>query len=127
MTIEYIRKFASDCCTVISNYQEMVGKLMAGNEMDQAKLQMDQAKLQKAASAVHELYGHPSKISTEQIVEFWSANPSAMADTITKIASERIEAGKVDGSALGTPIAKRASAEDTDNRSADEIFWSKYN
>ena len=121
MTIEYIRKFASDCCTVISNYQEMVGKLMAGNK------EMDQAKLQKAASAVHELYGRPSKVSTDQIVEFWSANPSAMADTITKIASERIEAGKVDGSALGTPIAKRASAEDNDNRSADEIFWSKYN
>lgn len=119
MNFQQIRKFASDACTVIANYQEMVKSLMA----KQASA-IDENKLEKAANAVYELYDRPAKVSVDSIVDFWKSNPSAMADTITKIASEKKSAATLTGSNLGTAMPKKASAESED--SADATFWSRY-
>lgn len=121
MTYEQIKKFASDACALISNYQEVTAKLMkqAGALSDDAT-----AKLEKAANAVYEMYDRPAKIKVDDIVSFWKSNPAAMADTITKIASERRTTTSISGDNLGTAMPKKASAEDA--KSADEIFWSKY-
>jgi hypothetical protein len=89
-----------------------------------AGVSIDDAKLQKAANAVFELYDRPAKVSVDNIVDFWKNNPSAMADTITKIASEKMTKASIDGANLGTAMPKKASAESTE--SADSAFWSRY-
>ena len=117
MNLQQIKKFASDACEVISNYQSMVQQLMDKDGLDDAKLQ-------KAASAVYEMYDRPAKVSVDAIVDFWKSNPSAMADTITKIASERAANATIHGSNIGTALPKKASAESEE--SADNAFWSRY-
>ena len=121
MDFNHIKKFASDACTVISNYQEMVKELMAKKASE-----LDDAKLEKAANAVYEMYDRPAKVSVDAIVDFWKSNPSAMADTITKIASERTAAASIQGSNLGTALPKRASADVETETSADSAFWARY-
>lgn len=121
MDFGQIKKFASDACTIIANYQEMVKSLMA----KQANAgSIDDIKLEKAANAVYEMYDRPAKVSVDSIVDFWKSNPSAMADTITKIASERKAKASIEGSNLGTAMPKKASAESSE--SADDAFWSRY-
>ena len=131
MDFGQIRKFASDACTVIANYQAMVESLMAkqadAGHIDDSKLadsKLDDSKLEKAANAVYEMYDRPAKVSVDSIVDFWKSNPSAMADTITKIASERKAKASIEGSNLGTAMPKKASAESAE--SADDAFWSRY-
>lgn len=119
MDLQQIKKFASEACTIIDNYQTMVNTLMS------KQASVDTAKIEKAANAVYEAYGRPAKISVDSIVEFWGSNPSAMADTITKLASEKVESGKLTGSAIGTSMPKKASATD-ETVKADDAFWSKY-
>jgi hypothetical protein len=122
MDFGQIRKFASDACTIIANYQEMVKRLMA--KQASAGNKLDDSKLEKAANAVYEMYDRPAKVSVDSIVDFWKSNPSAMADTITKIASERKAKASIEGSNLGTAMPKKASAESSE--SADDAFWSRY-
>ena len=119
MDFNQIRKFASDACTVIANYQEMVKSLMT----KQAS-KLDDSKLEKAANAVYELYDRPAKVSVNDIVGFWKSNPSAMADTITKIASEKKATASIEGVNLGTAMPKKASVETAE--SADDAFWARY-
>lgn len=121
MDLGQIKKFASDACTVIANYQEMVKSLMAKSA---SAVVIDDAKLEKAANAVFELYDRPAKISVDNIVDFWKNNPSAMADTITKIASEKMTKASIDGATIGTAMPKKASAESAE--SADDAFWARY-
>lgn len=118
MNYEQIKKFASDACKLIANYQEITNKLMRGGLSDEAD-----EKLEKAANAVYEMYDRPAKISVSSIVDFWKTNPAAMADTITKIASEKSSAATLRGDNLGTTLPKKASAADL---SADDEFWGKY-
>ncbi len=131
MEFDKVKKFASDACTVIANYQEMVKSLMTKLASSDAaanaaapSVVIDDAKLEKAANAVFELYDRPAKISVDNIVDFWKNNPSAMADTITKIASEKMTKASIDGANLGTAMPKKASAETEE--SADSAFWSRY-
>jgi hypothetical protein len=123
MNLQQIRKFASDACTVIANYQEMVKSLMA-KQASAPAISIDEAKLEKAANAVFELYDRPAKVQVNDIVDFWKSNPSAMADTITKIASEKKASASINGSNLGTAMPKKASAEAAET--ADSAFWSRY-
>jgi hypothetical protein len=124
MDFGQIKKFASDACTVIANYQEMVKSLMEKQASAPEVVSIDDAKLQKAANAVYEMYDRPAKVSVDSIVDFWKSNPSAMADTITKIASERQAKASIEGSNIGTAMPKKASAESSE--SADAAFWSRY-
>ena len=141
MTIENIKKFASDACTVIDACQQMIADQEAeiaelrkkASEAPATKVEapvvsaapaMDSDKLMKAASAVYELYGSPSKVSAQAIADAWSEKPELMLNVIQKFASQLITSTNVSGAKLGEAIAKTASADkDTD---ADSQFWARY-
>jgi hypothetical protein len=86
---------------------------------------LDRSALLKAASAVHMLKGSPSAISVETIANAWESNPSSMAETITKLASEQTES-LVSGSHIVRAIKKTSSAEtESASETADDSFWSR--
>ena len=132
-----IKKFASDACTVISGCQEFIGELKAEldakdaqlrklsmNKSASADVKFDADMLQKAASAVHAVYGSPATVSAEDIAKAWKSNPGYTIGVINKLASELLNRNAARASELGQPINKKASAVDA--VSADEAFKQKY-
>jgi HPt (histidine-containing phosphotransfer) domain-containing protein len=130
-----IKKFASDACTVISGCQEFIGELKAELDAKDAQLKelsmnksasagFDADMLQKAASAVHAVYGSPANVSAEDIAKAWKSNPGYTIGVINKLASELLNRNAARASELGQPINKKASAVDA--VSADEAFKQKY-
>ena len=142
MTVEAIKKFASDACTVIDAFQQMVNdqekeisglkealnKKASETVVAEAapKMTLNPELLNKAASAVHSLYGSPEKVTPQAIADAWSAKPELMLNVITKFASEIVTRANVSGTAIGEAINKKAS-EPVKNESADAIFRGKYN
>lgn len=135
MKVQEIKKFASDADQVISACQEFIGEQQAEinalraqldkKASDVAAVKLDKDLLNKAASAIHTVYGSPANVSAEQIASAWEAKPEYMLSAITKLASALSNQGSATGAELGQQITKRAS-EETAERSADEVFMSKY-
>ena len=136
MDVNTIKKFASDACQVIEACQECIGELAAENQMLRSSLskkasapatamvELDADMLQKAASAVHTLYGSPANVSAETLADAWKARPSLMLAAINKFASELAGRAVVSGANLGESVSKKASAPAA--QSADEMLRSKY-
>jgi hypothetical protein len=91
-----------------------------------SKVSISRQLLLKAASAVHTLKGSPSAISVDTIADAWEENPSSIADTIIKLASDQAES-IVSGAHMVRSIKKASNAETADDSeaSADESFWSR--
>lgn len=127
-----IKKFASDACQVISACQECIAELSAENMQLRAMskqasapaVELDADLLQKAASAVHTLYGSPANVSAETLADAWKARPSLMLAAINKFASELAGRATVSGSNLGESVSKKAAAPAP--QSADDMLRSKY-
>ena len=133
ITADSIKKFASDACQVIGACQECIAALSAENEQLRAMhkqasaaapVELDADLLQKAASAVHTLYGSPANVSAETLADAWKARPSLMLAAINKFASELAGRATVSGSNLGESVSKKAAAPAP--QSADEMLRSKY-
>lgn len=141
MDANMIKKFASDACQVIEVCQEFIGELAAENKQlrDSLKkqasapeavpaapqaIELDADMLQKAANAVHTLYGSPANVSAETLADAWKARPSLMLAAINKFASELAGRAVVSGSNLGESVSKKASAPVV--QSADDVLRSKY-
>lgn len=150
MPASMIRKFASDACTVIQGCQEFISELSAEIDAKNAKIAeleaekanmskvasapaetkveaavvFDEDMLQKAASAVHAVYGSPANVSAEDIINAWKDNPGYTLGVINKLASELQNRNTVSASDLGKPMNKKASAGA--ELSADEAFRNKY-
>jgi hypothetical protein len=140
MDANMIKKFASDACQVIEACQEFIGELAAENEQLRVSLkkqasapeavpaaqaiELDADMLQKAANAVHTLYGSPANVSAETLADAWKARPSLMLAAINKFASELAGRAVVSGSNLGESVSKKASAPVV--QSADDVLRSKY-
>lgn len=142
--VNTIKKFASDACQVIEACQSFIGELAAENEQLRSSLnkqasataapedkapaavELDADLLQKAASAVHTLYGSPANVSAETLAEAWKARPSLMLAAINKFASELAGRATVSGANLGESVSKKASAQPQAPQSADDILRSKY-
>lgn len=141
MDANMIKKFASDACQVIEACQECIGELAAENKQLRDSLEkqasapeavpaapqaieLDTDMLQKAANAVHTLYGSPANVSAETLADAWKARPSLMLAAINKFASELAGRAVVSGANLGESVSKKASAPVA--QSADEMLRSKY-
>jgi HPt (histidine-containing phosphotransfer) domain-containing protein len=137
MTADSIKKFASDACQVIEACQNFIGELAAENEQLRSSLnkkasapaapaavELDADMLQKAASAVHALYGSPANVSVDTLADAWKARPSLMLAAINKFASELATRSVVSGANLGESVSKKASAPVAQN--ADDVLRSKY-
>lgn len=141
ITADSIKKFASDACQVIATCQECIAELSAENEqlramhkqasdaapaaaVAAAPVELDADLLQKAASAVHTLYGSPANVSAETLADAWKARPSLMLAAINKFASELAGRATVSGSNLGESVSKKAAAPAP--QSADDMLRSKY-
>ena len=141
MDVNTIKKFASDACQVIEACQECIGELAAENKQLRESLdkqasapvdtpvaapvvELDADMLQKAANAVHTLYGSPANVSAETLADAWKARPSLMLAAINKFASELAGRAVVSGANLGESVSKKASAPVA--QSADEMLRNKY-
>lgn len=141
MDANTIKKFASDACQVIEACQECIGELAAENKQLRDSLEkqasapeaapaapqaieLDADMLQKAANAVHTLYGSPANVSAETLADAWKARPSLMLAAINKFASELAGRAVVSGANLGESVSKKASAPEV--QSADDVLRSKY-
>ena len=143
--VNTIKKFASDACQVIEACQNFIGELAEENAQLRSSLnkqasapaaatevkapaavELDADLLQKAASAVHTLYGSPANVSAETLAEAWKARPSLMLAAINKFASELAGRATVSGANLGESVSKKASAQPQAPQSADDILRSKY-
>ena len=145
MDVNAIKKFASDACQVIEACQECIGELAAENKQLRESLdkqasapidtpvdtqattqaiELDADMLQKAANAVHTLYGSPANVSAETLADAWKARPSLMLAAINKFASELAGRAVVSGANLGESVSKKASAPVA--QSADEMLRNKY-
>lgn len=138
MNVQELKKFASDASQVIGACQEFIGEQQAEIESLKAELnkkasetpaaataEFDKDLLQKAASALHEVYGSPANVTPEQISAAWEAKPEFMLSAITKLASALSNRTAATGAELGQQIAKKASSEEV-KASADEVFMRKY-
>lgn len=132
MNVAELKKFASDACTVIDAYGELVAELVAENkklaampkEASAKPMELGKEALNKAASAVHMVYGSRSNVTPEQIEEAWKSNPDYMLGVINKFASELLNRQQTSGAELGTVMEKSASA--VVEGSADDAFRNKY-
>ena len=134
MDANMIRKFASDACEVIAACQEMIKeqeaeikalKAMPKQASAEKAHVFDAALLSKAASAVHTVYGSPSNVTAEQIEDAWKAKPDYLLGVINKLASELVNRQAASAADLGQVVVRK-SASANEERSADEIFKSKY-
>lgn len=156
MRADEITGFAKEACAIIELYQGIAAKQAEridalekqASELEKQasekpvvevkKLELDSAKLEKAANAVHEVFGQPSNYPAESIVKFWRENPDAMSTTIHKLASKLISTAapaveNTEDADLGRVINKKASAStNTDltvngsNDAAATSFWGNF-
>lgn len=154
MRADEITNFAHNACNLIELYQNVTEsqarkiealekQANASTEVvkevvKEVKINFDEAKLEKAANAVHDIFGKPSNYPAEAIAKFWKENPDAMTNTIHKLASKiaAMSTPVVENSEdedLGRVVVKKASADDVTNlsetRNNDEAassFWGNF-
>lgn len=144
MRADEITNFAYNACNLIELYQNVTES--QSRKIDALEKQasynrgarLDAAKLEKAASAVHEIFGKPANYPAEAIAKFWRENPDAMTNTIQKLASKIATMASAtvedtESEDLGRVVVKKASADDVTNLSAtrnnDEAassFWGNF-
>ena len=133
MTLNSLKKFASDAAVVIEGYQQLVADQAAvinslakkaSVKPEAATIKLSEELLKKASEAVHELYGRPVNVKPENIAQFWQGKPDAMLSTICKMANESAKKASISGETIGKQISKVASAKTKVDADAD--FWSKY-
>lgn len=150
MRADEITNFAYNACNLIELYQNVTEsqarridalEKQANASIEavkEVKINFDEAKLEKAASAVHEIFGKPANYPAEAIAKFWRENPDAMTNTIQKLASKIATMASAtvedtESEDLGRVVVKKASADDVTNLSAtrnnDEAassFWGNF-
>lgn len=83
------------------------------------------AALLKVANDVHTLYGKPSNIQPEQLVEHWQSNPDSLVGTLQKMASAQL-AHVASGNHLGAPSERVEERKAEVVVDADDAFKGKY-
>lgn len=112
-----LRKLASEKA-------ELEGKLKLSKEAS-APMQFDEAALRKVANDIHTLYGKPSNVRPEQLMEHWQANPNALVGTLQKMATAQL-ASVASGNHLGSPTEHKVIEERETTLDADDAFRGKY-
>jgi hypothetical protein len=117
--------FVASTERVIASYREALRK-SASESQDKPEMRFDDVALLKVASDVHTLYGKPSNIKPEQLVEHWQANPNSLVGTLQKMASAQL-AHVASGNHLGAPSERiEGRKEDQIDLDADDAFKNKY-
>lgn len=138
---QLFHKFASDLCVALPIMVDVVEKSCAKLEkqasaidsltaenarLEASQFAFDEQKLYKAASAIHKACG---TLSAEQLYGIFKNSPNAVLDSISKVASDAVNA-KVCAN-LGTVrnIKKEASVVKQNSRSVDsrDLFMDIYN
>lgn len=121
--------FVTSAERVINSYKNALSKAASAEQPTPAPApepSFDGAALLKVASDVHTLYGKPSNIKPEQLVEHWQANPNALVGTLQKMASAQL-AHVASGNHLGAPSERiEEHKEDKVDLDADDAFKNKY-
>ena len=126
MTDRYIMSHIQSANDVISSQQSIIRKFASENEaLRRSGASFDEAALRKIASDVHALYGSPSNIHVDQLVDLWKSNPSTLLGTMQKLASAQL-ASVATGNHLGAPAHEVKVTEKTTELDADSMFRSKY-
>lgn len=137
MVKQDIIDYVANAEQMIDYYQQALRKTASANAELRKTLAMSKsasassfrfngAELLKVANDVHTLYGKPSNIRPEQLVEHWQTNPDALVGTLQKMASAQL-AHVASGNHIGAP-------SDHDNQptqqetaiDADDVFKGKY-
>lgn len=117
--------FVASTERVINSYKNALSKAASAGQPKPAP-SFDGAALLKVASDVHTLYGKPSNIKPEQLVEHWQANPNALVGTLQKMASAQL-AHVASGNHLGAPSERiEERKEEQIDLDADDAFKNKY-
>lgn len=107
-----------------SEKAELESQLKLSKEAS-APMQFDDAALRKVANDIHTLYGKPSNVSPDQIIEHWKANPNAIVGSLQKMATAQL-ASVASGNHLGAPTEHEVEEEKVTTLDADDVFKGKY-
>lgn len=107
-----------------SEKAELESQLKLSKEAS-APMQFDDAALRKVANDIHTLYGKPSNVSPDQIIEHWKANPNAIVGSLQKMATAQL-ASVASGNHLGAPADHEVEEEKVTTLDADDVFKGKY-
>lgn len=126
MVKQDIVNFVNEAEKVIGAYQNALRKSAAATQAPVVnEKKFDSAALLKVANDVHTLYGKPSNIQPEQLVEHWQSNPDSLVGTLQKMASAQL-AHVASGNHLGAPSERVEEKKAEVVVDADDAFKGKY-
>lgn len=126
MVKQDIVNFVNEAEKVIGAYQNALRKSAAAAPAPVVnENKFDSAALLKVANDIHTLYGKPSNIQPEQLVEHWQSNPDSLVGTLQKMASAQL-AHVASGNHLGAPSERVEERKAEVVVDADDAFKGKY-
>lgn len=131
MVKQDIVNFVNEAEKVIGAYQDALRKAASAPAVEAAPApivedkKFDSAALLKVANDIHTLYGKPSNIQPEQLVEHWQSNPDSLVGTLQKMASAQL-AHVASGNHLGAPSERVEERKAEVVVDADDAFKGKY-